>query len=106
MQRNCKRGVILGIIIYVMLNAFVWGIMKAYVGSHNSASREQLAMAQITDSEKGRNISIMGNSFEIPEDDKKENNALNALKTLVPVKIRAAEEIFENAVRKIFEISG
>lgn len=66
-KRKIKRASILAVIIYIMINGFVWGLMKAYINSYNSINRDKLVMAQITDKPDGKEIKILGGSFIIPE---------------------------------------
>lgn len=101
MSRKLKRVSILAVIIYIMINSFVWGLMKAYINSHNAISNEKLVMAQITDSPNGKKISVMGNSFYISSEKKEDNRLKNTLESFIPAKIKAASEIFKRTGRDI-----
>lgn len=103
MSRNFKRRITLAVIIYIMINCFAWGIMKAYINSHNCVSRDKLVMAQISDTENGKKVSVIGGSITIPDEKHRENDVYSSIKTLIPLKIRVAEEIFAEAAEKISE---
>lgn len=103
MSRKIKRASIIAIIIYVMINSFVWGLMKAYINSHNAISHDKLAMAQVTDSPNGKKISVMGTCFYIPDKREDKSRVDCALQTLIPIKIRTASEIFRQTGQKIAE---
>lgn len=101
MKKGYKRHIFLGVMLYVMLNCFAIGFMKVYMSSYNSVNREQLVMAQISDNENGKTVSIMGNSFTVST--KKESPSKQAFRTLVPIKIRIAEEIVRQTVKNIVQ---
>lgn len=87
--------------IYAMLNCFAWGIMKAYINSHNCVSKDKLVMAEISDNENGTTVSVIGNSITIP--DNRDSSSLDCLRTLLPLNIRAAGRLFSEAAEEISE---
>lgn len=103
MTRKIKRASILAVIIYIMINSFVWGLMKAYINSYNAVNHEKLVMAQICDSPDGKEISIMGSSFCINSEAEDSSCAQKAVKSLIPVKIRAAAVIFMQTGQEIVQ---
>lgn len=92
-KRKIKRILILTAFIYIIINGFVWGFMKAYINSHNIVSNEQLAMATITKESGQTNIKILNKDFSI----NKKNKALNKIEIIIyillPDKARTATEI-------------
>lgn len=103
MTRKTKRASILAVFIYIMINSFVWGLMKAYINSYNAVNHEQLVMAQISDSSEGKEISIMGNSFYISSERDERSNTAKTISSLIPVKIRIAEELFMQTGQEIVQ---
>lgn len=103
MTRKTKRAAILAVCIYIMVNSFVWGLMKAYINSYNSVNHEKLAMAQINDSSDGKEISIMGNSFYIPSEADEKSSTAETISSLIPVKIRIAAAIFMQTGQEIVQ---
>ncbi|MCM1225874.1 MAG: hypothetical protein NC320_00410 [Clostridium sp.] len=103
MTRKLKRASILAVIIYVMINLFVWGLMKAYINSHNAVNHDKLVMAEISDDKDGKRVSIMGNSFCVPEKEREKNGVDNALLSLLPSEIKAVSEIFRLSGQEIVQ---
>ena len=93
-KTKIKRASILAFIIYIMINGFVWGLMKAYINSYNSINRDKLVMAQITDKPDGKEIKILGGSFIIPENNSDTQAVYTAAWSLMPDKIKAAAKLF------------
>lgn len=100
-QMKLKRASILAIIIYIMINSFVWGLMKVYINSYNAVNREKLVMAQISDKPDGRKIEIMGQSFVLPEENK--NDMYTILNFIAPAKIKSISEIFKLIEKNIVQ---
>lgn len=94
MSRRLKRAIMLSIIIYLLINGLAWGLMKAYINSYNAVNNEKLVMAKISDSREGVEISVMGNSICIPDKKNKADQKRSALNAVIPLKIRAAYDIF------------
>lgn len=103
MTRKTKRASILAVCIYIMVNSFVWGLMKAYINSYNAVNHEQLVMAQISDSSDGKEISIMGNSFYISSETNDKGNTAKTICSLIPVKIRIAAALFMQTGQEIVQ---
>ncbi len=103
MSRKIKRVSILAVIAYVMINSFVWGLMKAYVNSYNAVNHEQLAMVSISDKPAGKEINVMGIKINAPQQNMRDEKISCALKTLVPLKIRAAAIIFMQTGQEIVQ---
>ncbi len=103
MTRKTKRASVLAVCIYIMVNSFVWGLMKAYINSYNAVNHEQLVMAQINDSSDGKEISIMGNSFYISSETTDKSTTAKTIGSLIPVKIRIAAAIFMQTGQEIVQ---
>lgn len=103
MTRKLKRASILAVIIYVMINFFVWGLMKAYINSHNAVNHDKLVMAEISDDKNGKRVSIMGNSFCVLEKEHEKNDVDNALLSLLPSEIKAVSGIFKMSGQEIVQ---
>lgn len=95
MSRRLKRAIILLIVIYLLINGLAWGLMKAYINSYNAVNNEKLVMAEISNSQEGMEISVMGNSICIPDKKNKADQKRSALNAVIPLKIRAAYDIFK-----------
>lgn len=103
MTRKTKRAAILAVSIYIMINSFVWGLMKAYINSYNAVNHEQLAMAQISDSSDGKEISIMGKSFYISSETKETSSTARTISSLIPARIRLAAVLFMQTAQEIVQ---
>lgn len=103
MTKKVKRASILAVCIYIMINSFVWGLMKAYINSYNAVNHEKLVMAQICESPDGKEISIMGNRFHIPSEAGESSSISKALSSLISVKIRTAAAIFMQTGQEIVQ---
>ena len=62
-KRKIKRASILAVFIYVMINGFVWGFMKAYLNSYNIISKDQLVMAEVNNNNSKTEIKILNKKF-------------------------------------------
>ena len=63
-KRKIKRASILAVFIYVMINGFVWGFMKAYLNSYNIISKDQLVMAEVNNNNSKTEIKILNKNGE------------------------------------------
>ncbi len=92
-KKKLKRAAILSVFIYIMINGFIWGFMKAYMNSHNIFSNEHLAMAEVQKSEDKTEIKILNKNFSIDKNKTAENTAGILLYILMPDKVRTSTEL-------------
>ena len=81
-KRKIKRASILAVFIYVMINGFVWGFMKAYLNSYNIISKDQLVMAEVNNNNSKTEIKILNKKFYFDK-----NKSLCSANTLIFHKI-------------------
>lgn len=104
-RSKIKRASITIVIIYIMINGFVWGLMKAYINSYNAINSEKLVMAQLTDKSGGKEVKILENRFFLPDKLDKDSNIYFAVRSIMPSRIRAVSEIFQRIGREAVQIS-
>lgn len=92
-KRKLKRAAILAIFIYIMINGFVWGFMKAYLNSYNIISKDQLVMAEVKNSNSKTEIKILNKKFYLDNNKTFQNAAGVILYILLPDKIKTTAEI-------------
>ena len=88
-KRKIKRASILAVFIYVMINGFVWGFMKAYLNSYNIISKDQLVMAEVNNN----NSKILNKKFYFDKNKSLQNTAGFLLYIILPDKIKTTAEI-------------
>ncbi|MGN1481463.1 hypothetical protein [Porcipelethomonas sp.] len=92
-KKKIKRAAILAVFIYIMINGFVWGLMKAYLNSYNTVSKEQLVMAEVNNSKQKTEIKILNKKFYIDKNKTFQNTAGIILYILMPDKAKLSTEI-------------
>ena len=92
-KRKIKRASILAVFIYVMINGFVWGFMKAYLNSYNIISKDQLVMAEVNNNNSKTEIKILNKKFYFDKNKSLQNTAGFLLHIILPDKIKATAEI-------------
>ena len=92
-KRKIKRASILAVFIYVMINGFVWGFMKAYLNSYNIISKDQLVMAEVNNNNSKTEIKILNKKFYFDKNKSLQNTAGFLLYIILPDKIKTTAEI-------------
>ncbi len=88
-----KRAAILAVFIYIMINGFIWGFMKAYLNSHNIISKDQLVMAEVKNKNSKTEIKILNKKFYFDNNRTFQNASGILLYIVLPDKIKATAEI-------------
>lgn len=101
-KSKTKRAVILAVCIYIMINGLVYGLLKAYLNSHNAVSREQWKMASVTKKGQAAEITVLDSSFTIDLSNAAEGASAVCIYTVLPDKVRAAARIIMHC-GKIFQ---
>lgn len=105
-KRKIRRAFLLAVCIYIIINMFIFGLMKAYLNTNNTASRNQIVMASVSQNTEKTEIEILGKNFSINKNQKAEKIAETVLYLFMPYKIRACTEIVikcENTFSKNFK---
>ncbi|MGN0612565.1 MAG: hypothetical protein ACI4JB_01560 [Porcipelethomonas sp.] len=92
-KRKVRRAFFLAFSIYIVINIFIFGLMKAYLNTNNIVSREQLVMASVNKDENSTEINILGRKITINESAAKDTVTQAAAYILLPVKARTCAEI-------------
>lgn len=92
-KRKIKRAAILAVFIYIMINGFIWGFMKAYLNSYNIISKNQLVMAEINNNSSKTEIKILNKKFYFDKNKSFQNAAGILLYIILPDKIKTTAEI-------------
>ncbi len=92
-RKKIRRAFMLAFFIYIIINIFIFGLMKAYLNTNNIVSRNQLVMASIEQNSQKTEIEILGKNFSINKNQKSEKVVETVLYLLMPDKIRACTEI-------------
>ncbi|MBQ3566265.1 MAG: hypothetical protein IJA12_03720 [Oscillospiraceae bacterium] len=103
-KRKIRRASILIMSVYIFVNIFVFGLMKAYMNTNNIISKNRLVMASVTETENRTNIEILGKSFEINTQDNIKKFSQLAVYALMNDKARVCTDIILNAVSYLPEI--
>jgi len=103
-KKKIRRCFILIFSVYIILNYFVFGFIKAYVNTNNTINKEQLAIAYINDEQNIRNIEVLGKNFIIDK-----NNNINeylriGIYTVMTDKMRISADIVFNLKKYIFKV--
>ncbi len=100
-KKKIRRAFLLAFFIYIIINMFIFGLMRAYLNTNNIASRDKIAMASLSQNAEKTEIKILGKNFSINKKNKNENIAQAFLYILLPYNVRACTEIVigcENAL--------
>ncbi len=98
-KSKTKRAVILAVFIYIMINGLVYGLLKAYLNSHNAVSREQWKMASVTKKGHAAEITVLDSSFTIDLSNAVEGASAVCIYTVLPDKVRAAARVIMHCGR-------
>lgn len=102
-KRKIKRAAILTAFIYIMINGFVWGLMKAYLNTYNIINKNQLVMAKVTNEKSGTEIKILNKKFYLSKKQSMNNTAGIILYIVLPDKYKATAEIIMQCVHFDFQ---
>ncbi|MBQ8435748.1 MAG: hypothetical protein IJX24_07055 [Oscillospiraceae bacterium] len=64
-KRKVRRAFLLTAAIYIIINIFLFGLIKAYINTNNIVSRNHLVMASVSECNDITTIRILGKNFEI-----------------------------------------
>lgn len=103
-KRKIRRASILILSVYIFVNVFVFGLMKAYMNTNNIISKDRLVMASVTETENMTNIKILGKSFQINTRDNAKNISQIAVYAIMSDKARACTDIILNLTSSAKEI--
>ncbi len=103
-KRKIRRASILIMSVYIFVNIFVFGLMKAYMNTNNIISKNRLVMASVTATENITNVEILGKSFEINTQDNKKNISQLAVYALMNDKARVCTDIILNVTSSAKEL--
>ena len=92
-KRKTRRAFILFFAVYIIINVFVFGFMKAYVNTNNIISKNHLVMASITENQDKTNIKILGKSFAIDKKNTEKTISEVCIYTLMTDKIRICTDL-------------
>ncbi len=102
-KSTLKRTVILALCIYVMINGLVYGLLKAYLNSHNAASREQWKMASASKNGQAAEITVLDSSFTIDLSAAGEGASAVCIYSLLPDKAKAAARLIMHCGRIFYQ---
>ena len=92
-RKVIKRATIFTIGIYIILNGFICGMLKAYLKSHNAVSKDQLVAAVYTENDNKADLKILDKNFVLDKGIVKDTKICMAAYTLMPDRTKAALEI-------------
>ncbi len=92
-KKKIRRAFILIFAVYTIINIFIFGLMKAYVNTNNTVSKNQLVMASVFENPDTTSIEILGKSFEIPKENTEKTIAEICIYTLMTDKIRICTDL-------------
>ncbi|MBE6844426.1 MAG: hypothetical protein E7508_01745 [Ruminococcus sp.] len=92
-KRKIRRAFILTAAIYVIINIFIFGLMRAYINTNNIISRNQLVMASVSENRDKKTINILGKNFEIDKSNTAGTLAKLCTYTVMSDKLRICTDI-------------
>ena len=95
-KRKIRRFFILAVCFYIIVNAFLFGLMNAYLNTNNIVSKNQLIMASVTQTEKTTKINILGKEISINKNETLKAVSQAVLYTVMPEKVRFCTDIILN----------
>lgn len=95
MERKGKvrRAFLLTAAVYIILNIFLFGLIKAYINTNNTVSRNQLVMASVSETNDKTTIKLLGKNFEIDKNNNAETIAKICTYTVMSDKLRICTDI-------------
>lgn len=92
-KRKIRRAFILIFAFYIVINIFIFGLMKAYINTNNIVSRNQLVMASVIEKEDTTKIKVLGKSFEFDKDNAVKSATEACIYAIMPEKARVCTDI-------------
>lgn len=92
-KRKIRRAFILTLGIYIIINIFIFGLMKAYLNTNNIVSRNQIVMASVSQENENTEINVLGKKIIVNKNKASEKLTESLLYFMMPYKLRACTEI-------------
>ncbi len=92
-KRKIRRAFILIFAFYIVINIFIFGLMKAYINTNNIVSRNQLVMASVTEKKDTIKIKVLSKSFELDKDNAMKSAAEACVYAIMPENARVCTDI-------------
>lgn len=92
-KRKIRRAFILISAFYIVINVFIFGLMKAYINTNNIISRNQIVMASVSQNNTKTKINILGKDFEFDKNDAVKSAAEACVYAIMPEKARVCTDI-------------